>query len=300
MFTGIISGLLAAVCNSAGYLFNARYLLYYKSPWRLLVTSSVLMMLLSLPLLAIFFPFGIMWNNWRFWGQALLTGAIFFIGQGAFFTALRYAEASRISSLLGLKIVVISIFFIIGGNSLNSLQITAVLVASCAAVLFNWAGNHRMPLKSWLFLGVTLCAYCIVDLLETDLIIQLEKVTSWSRTYSALVTVPAMYTIVGLLAVPGLFIIKAGKDEFAKALPYSILWMMAQFGIFSCFANLQPVFGNVILATRGIWSVVFGALLPLVGLAALDSRISVMRWLQRIGAALLMVGAIALYSFASM
>ena len=76
--------------------------------------------------------------------------------------------------------------------------------------------------------------------------------------------------------------------------------MMAQFGIFICFANLMPVFGNVILATRGIWSVVFGALLPLVGLAALDSRISVMRWLQRIGAALLMVGAIALYSYSSM
>jgi hypothetical protein len=144
-----------------------------------------------------------------------------------------------------------------------------------------------------------MCGYCTVDILETDLIMQLEKCTSWSRIHSALVAVPAMYTVVGLLAVPGIFILKPVKDEYVKAAPYGILWMLAQFGIFCCFAFLKPVFGNVILATRGIWSVVFGALLPFFGLAALDSKVSALRWVQRGVAAALMAGAIALYSFAS-
>ena len=43
-----------------------------------------------------------------------------------------------------------------------------------------------------------------------------------------------------------------------------------------------------------------GAALPLFGLAALDSEISRALWIRRGAAALLMLGAIALYSFASM
>lgn len=299
MFIGIVSGLLAAVCNSAGYLFNARFLLYYKSPWRLLITSSVIMMLISIPLLAVFFPWGVMGANWRFWFQAVLTGGVFFFGQWGFFGALKHAEASRVAPLLGLKIAVISIFFLLGGNSLNLLQIIALFTATFAALLCNWAGDFRIPVKAWLFISVTLCSYCMVDILETDLIMQLERCTSWSRTHSALVTVPAMYTVVGALAVPGIFILKPQKDEYVKAAPYGLLWIMAQFGIFCCFAFLQPVFGNVILATRGVWSVVIGAILPFFGLAALDSKLSAMRWVQRGVAAALMAGAIALYSFAS-
>lgn len=64
------------------------------------------------------------------------------------------------------------------------------------------------------------------------------------------------------------------------------------------FPVLQPVFGNVILSTRGIFSVIAGILLSYFGLSALDSQIPARLWLKRIIAALVMLGAIILYSLA--
>ncbi|MBO4344940.1 MAG: hypothetical protein J5833_04245, partial [Victivallales bacterium] len=65
------------------------------------------------------------------------------------------------------------------------------------------------------------------------------------------------------------------------------------------YALVKPVFGNVILATRGIFSVLIGAALPLFGLAALDSQIPMRKWVQRGIAAVIMLAAIAVYSFAT-
>ena len=86
-------------------------------------------------------------------------------------------------------------------------------------------------------------------------------------------------------------------DQACKVFPYSLIWIISQVALFACFALLKPVFGNVILATRGLFSVAFGAMLPLLGLGALDSKISRRKWIQRGVAALLMTIAIALYSF---
>ncbi|MBR4663220.1 MAG: hypothetical protein IKO93_05040, partial [Lentisphaeria bacterium] len=61
---------------------------------------------------------------------------------------------------------------------------------------------------------------------------------------------------------------------------------------------LLPVFANVILVTRGILSVLLGALLAAAGLSKFDSQISRAQWIKRAVSACAMILAIAIYSCA--
>ena len=300
MIFGVICGFAAALCNSAGYLFSAGFLNRYRDPIRLLVMAQLVMMLVCLPFLFWLFPFAAMKSPGVFWLRTFLNSALFMLGQGAFFAALRHFEASRISSLLGLKIIVLSVIFLLSGGRLNALQLTAVPLASLAAVMFNWSGGGRSSLKGWALLTVTLVCYSLVDMQETALVMQVHEEAGFSRMRSALAVVPALYTMLGLWSVPALFHWRPDRKQLACIAPYSLLWLVSQILLLNCFAQVKPVFGNVILAMRGIFSVVIGAMLPLFGLAALDSDIPLSRWIQRVLAALLMLGAITLYSFGSL
>ena len=300
MFLGILSGFATALINTAGYLFSSRFLLHYNNPVRLLIMSSLVMMLISLPFMILLCPFSMLPDPLLYLGEVVISCSLFLIGQGAFFGALRFFEASRLSSLLGLKIIVLSIIFVIFGGALNSMQILAVALATVAALLFNWSGTQKSSIKGWLLLIVTLIAYSSVDMFETDMVVKMQQYTGFSSLRSSLAVVPLMYTVLGVLCLPALFFFKPDKKQLTYAFPYALLWLISQVLLLCCYAFLRPVFGNVILATRGIFSVLAGAALPYFGLAALDSAIPLSMWIRRGIAALVMLGAIALYSFASL
>ena len=300
MFLPMLCGFGAAIINSAGYLCNARFLLLFKSPVRLLTVATFLMMLICLPFLLIFFPFAVLPCWWKFVLQGVLTSTLFLTGQFCFFAAMRHFEASRIASLLGLKIVVLSAIFIAAGGMLNWMQIAAVAVAAIAGFIFNKAGNFTASWRGWMLLFTTLLCYSIVDMVETDLVAKLTSYGGGGPFFCAFAVVTMVYVILGILTLPVLFFLKPDGRQLLEGMPYAVLWLASQVLIFVCFLNLKPVFGNVILATRGIFSVVAGLLLPYMGMAALDSNIPMRLWVRRIIAALMMIGAIALYSFGSM
>ena len=146
----------------------------------------------------------------------------------------------------------------------------------------------------------TLVCYSLVDIVETDLVAKLTSYGGGTPLFCSFAVVTMVYTILGVLTLPALFILKPDGRQMLEGAPYAILWLASQVLLFVCFLNLKPVFGNVILATRGIFSVLAGLLLPYMGMAALDSNIPMRLWVRRIIAALMMIGAIALYSFGSM
>lgn len=299
MLLGILGGVAAAAFNSVDFLFRSRFLLCYKSPVCLLVVGSVTMMVMSLPFLFFLVPFASVPSIGKLILTTLGASCFFLIGQGSFMTALRYMEASRLSSLLGLKILVLSVIFMLSGHWLNRWQLLAVFVAATAAVMFNWTASKPIPWKGWIFLLLTLIGFSVTDMFETSLVEQIRESSDFSNFRSAMAVVPLLYTSLGLLLLPGLFFYKPGKDQFCKAFPHAVLWLISQVFLLACFGMVLPVFGNVILATRGIFSVILGALLPIFGLAALDSQIPAKMWIRRGIAALLMLAAIAIYSFAT-
>ncbi|MBR7130623.1 MAG: hypothetical protein IKC82_01360 [Lentisphaeria bacterium] len=300
MIFGILCGFATAILNTAGYFCSSGFLVRYKSPGRMLVMAAMVMMIVSLLFLPWIFPFGCLPSPVNFTLQAFLGSALFLLGQGAFFAGLRVFGASRISSLLGLKIVVLSFIFIISGGNLNWMQCCAVVMAAGSAVIFNWSGGGKVPLHGWLLLMVSLVCYSLVDMVETSLVIQVSRASGFSTLRSALATVPFLYTALGILLLPGLWFFKPDKEQLCRVTPYAILWLSSQVLLFCCFSRLQPVFGNVILATRGIFSVIAGILLSRYGFAETEAGLSWKMWLRRIVAALVMLGAIGLYSAASL
>ena len=295
MTTGILCGLTAAILNSVGYLFSAMYLKRCNAPFKLLFFAQTWMMILSLPFLWLFFPNQEIADPKRLITALVYWVIVFCIGQGSFFLALRHFEASRLSSLLGLKIIVLTVIYMFAHRSIpNGGQWLAVLMAAAAAMMINWSAGGSWKSKGWLFVFATLICYSLADINETEMVHSL--VDSGLSNFRAAFTATAIsYTALGTLSLPVLIFFKPDKT-FHLSLPYALFWLLSQAALLACYGLLLPVFGNVILASRGIFSVLLGAILACCGIKGVDAQISRAQWIRRGIAALLMVIAIAVYS----
>ena len=296
MVTGIIAGLLSALLQAVSYLCSAEFMLKYKSSLRLVIFSQLAMGVFCLPFLPFLFPRQLsgMLPEFLLWTGAWIV--CFTVGQTAFFNTLRTIEASRMSSLLGLKIIVLSIIYVlIMRTSLSLLQWVAVLMSTLAAVGMNWSGGTRFSLRGILWLLITLVAYSLTDMTETHLV-SMPKTGNIIHDSFAIGTV--CYSLLGILTLPFLLKFRWTTKQFVKSVPFALTWYLSQVALFVCFGLLGTVFGNVIQASRGLISIGLGILLLSIGLGRLDSRISPAMWVRRIAAAILMTAGIVLYSIA--
>jgi len=67
------------------------------------------------------------------------------------------------------------------------------------------------------------------------------------------------------------------------------------FFLYTCFALIGVVFGNIIQSSRGIISIGLGYLIANIGFERLEPKITRGVYLRRVLAGLLMTGAVALY-----
>ena len=296
MLTGIIAGLLSALLQAISYVCSTGFMLKYKSSLRLVIFSQLAMGAFCLPFLPFLFPHRLLEVLPEF---LLWTGAwiiCFTVGQTAFFNTLRTIKASRMSSLLGLKIIVLSIIYVmIMRTQLSLLQWIAVLMSTVAAVGMNWSGGARFSLKGMIWLLVTLVFYSLTDMTETHLV-AMPKGGNIILDSLAISTV--CYSLLGILTLPLLLKFRWTRKQFIKSLPFALTWYLSQVALFVCFGRLGTVFGNVIQASRGLISIGLGILLLAIGLGKLDSRITPAMWVRRIAAAILMTAGIVLYSVA--
>jgi cytochrome c biogenesis protein CcdA len=86
-----------------------------------------------------------------------------------------------------------------------------------------------------------------------------------------------------------------GLAAWRAALTYAVTWLAAMASLYVCFGFVGALFGNVVQSTRGIMSVVIGALLAHLGWHELEQRVDRATLVRRIGAAVLMTAAIAVY-----
>lgn len=300
MFEGILCGFSAALCNSIGYLSSAKFLKCCNEPVRLLVYAQIWMMILTAPFVYFVLPEQGIVDLKNFLTALICFIFVFFVGQGSFFTALRFFEASKLSSLLGMKIIVLTLVYTVFYDMVpNGLQIIAILISAVAAVMINWSGKGKFLTAGWLFVAITLVCYSFSDINETAMILCLKN-SSLGTFRSALGAAAVGYTALGVCSLPGLFFVKFEKKLFLLSFPYAFLWLFSQVMLFCCYALILPIFGNMILASRGVFSVILGGVLARCGVRDLDASISGKQWLLRGVAALLMIVAIALYSYAVM
>ena len=290
---GLITGFGAALSQSLSYLFSKRFISTSGNAYQLLAVSHIIMGAFAALLLCILLLYKPLPPLMSFGKALILCNAFYLFAQCAFFLALKRSDASRLAPLLGLKILFlagISIVFL--NNSFSGLQWCGVLLCLGGAVMSNWSGGS-IPLKSAALILTACCSYSFSD---TYIKILINCLGYESIFFGALMAGALCYSFAGLCAVPMLFIVPGtALRQLKPAMPYSICWFAAMLLLFSCFGLIGPVFGNIIQSSRGIISVIIGAVVAMHGFSTIETQIPAGVLSRRIIAAVLISAAVILF-----
>jgi len=293
MLLGVTLGFAAATSNSAAYLFSRAFLQKHNNSYfHLLAVSHMIMGVLALIVTPFFWPETM--PSFASYAPFMAGASLFYYGaQACLFLALRNIEASRLSPLLGSKIIMIALISVIFlDKSFTGLQWVAIFLTFIAAMLLTGAGP-RPPFKAVGFTMMTCLGYCLSDLSIIEL---LKPFESMGLVPSAIFTASLCYIICGIISIPLYFFLpKTPMVMFKDAIPFSLLWFTAMLCLFGCFGAIGVIFGNIIQSTRGIISVVIAAFVAMAGLISLESKVSTFVLVKRIFAAVLMSTAIAIF-----
>jgi hypothetical protein len=118
--------------------------------------------------------------------------------------------------------------------------------------------------------------------------------TPWIQAFA---TISCSYTVLGLISLPSLFFFKWNFREFRATMPYGLAWFSSMLTLFFCFYETGLVFGSVLQATRGLFSILLGAILVHYGVRGQEAAETTRKdWIRRIVMAVLMIIAVGLYS----
>ncbi|RPI63599.1 MAG: hypothetical protein EHM48_02200 [Planctomycetaceae bacterium] len=299
LLLGVMLGLGAAVAHSLSYLFSRLYVLrHHSAVFRLLILGHVAMGCMSLLMLP-FLPLSKLPPVEEYIGPLLLSSGFYVLGQFGTFVALRHAEASRVSPLLGLKIPMLALIytFFLADASLSATQWAAVALALAAAFILNETGG-KLPLRTVLWILFTCMAYCIADINILRLVKSLHVLTDINPICPIVTGVAMSYILLGIAGAT--LLPWAGKphlDDLRFAVPWAASWLTAMLLLFGCFAVVGVVYGNILQSTRGIISILMGVGLSAIGMIHLERKVSRSVAVRRVAAATLMVLAIALYAW---
>lgn len=294
---GIIFGLLAATCQSLCYVFSRRFVA--KPGGRgttLFAMSHVQMGVIALLVL----PF--CWSD-----RALdvatyilpLLGAVgsYLLAQFFLFQAFKHTDPSRVSPLLGLKVLILSLIAVTFLRERVTLwQWVAVLISVIAALGLNYSGGG-VPLKAIATILLTCVGYSLSDLS----IVSLTKALAPDGSFRMiLLGVCLSYVLAGLVGLA--MVVTADRDQrtpeqFRRALPVAIVWFAAMVCLFVCFRSIGALFGNIVQSLRGPLSILIGMAVASLGHVHLEKKVGAWILARRIIASLLMCGAVALFAY---
>jgi drug/metabolite transporter (DMT)-like permease len=296
MTLGILLGLLAALFQSVSYVCTRLFTERHKNDIvSLLALSHIIMGMISIPLAAFLLPADM--PKLTVYLPSLLACTGFYLsGQFFLFCALIRSEPSRVSPLLGMKIIMLAmISFIFLRQNLDLLQWIAVLMCSCSVFMLSNSGKKIE--RSCFFLIVLAClSYCISDINIRFLV---DHFRYTGVFHSAVLSTSLCYILAGIV---GLVVLlarpqKTSRDTWLYSLPFAFSWLIAMIFLFSCFALIGVVFGNILQSTRGVISIVMGYAIAHFGHIGLEPKISKQVLLNRILAAFLMTLSIALFYY---
>lgn len=268
---------------------------FHSSAAVLLVLAHIIMGVLSLGMMLVVWPERMPENLMFVWP---MTGGVIFylVGQTGLFLALRRADASRVSPMLGLKLVILPIVTVLFlHHTYGAQQWLAVALCVVAAVGLNNSGE-KLPTQSLGWILFACLGYSLSDLNITALIVHFKYL---GITRAVLFSASMSYVLSGIaggIALP--FITRPTKSMWINATPFALTWFTAMLLLFACFGTIGTIFGNIVQATRGLISIAVGVVLARAGMHHLERNVERNVLLRRLAAALLMTGAIVLFSLA--
>lgn len=310
MLYGILLGFGAAVFQATSYVGSRVF--DHKYPGKtlyLLSIAHIVMGIFAIVLLPFVLP-DTMPAFFEYAPSLVMCSGFFLIGQGLLFAALRKASASRVSPLLGIKVFIlalISVLFI--DQRFGFLQWTAIFMSVIAAWMLSRTGE-KLSLRGMLWIFATCVAYCLSDI---NIKILVGHFSYLGLARGAILSGCLSYIVCGitgliLLAIqlrPWLYF-RRSQDLPMQVmppiprmavylLPFAITWFAAMLCLYACFGSIGVVYGNIVQSSRGIISIIFGAMLVKLNFEHLDQKVPRSVFFQRLAAAILMSCAIALY-----
>lgn len=315
MVLGILLGLGSALASSLAYLASRRYTVRHaghepgqprwRGPLRLMVTAHVCLAIVCGIAHLVLMPHGDALPDDRAWAMTttVFVALFYLTGNTLLFFVLRMTDASRIAPLLGLKVVLLALVkqFVLG-DALLAQQWAAVVLATGAAALLGTSGG-RLPWKT-IALTVASCA----GFVGSDVFIE-QMWPAWlpagmsaadaselDRVRASMTGMSLVYVWCGAIAVALLPVAKPDRPEHWRgAAPYAVAWLGAMVCLFSAFALVGIVLGNILQSTRGLMSIAIGVLVVRLGHHHIESHAPWKVVIQRLIAAALMTTAIVLF-----
>ncbi|MBR7103769.1 MAG: EamA family transporter [Lentisphaeria bacterium] len=292
MFSGIAAGILSVLFMCGSYIFSRSYIRKYSDPVKLSVFSQLVMMAGGLVMLAVSLIFFSLPRDLRFFLLAAGQVVTFLIGQTSFFMMLKHVEATRASSLLGLKLLALVVITTVCGEKLSMMQWIAVLLCTTAAVGMNFSGS-RIRWSSFFWLLSAVFFYALCDICITKM---MRMMPGDSMLVNAFGVLGVSYTALGFAVLPGLFKYPLKKGELGDSVPYGIFYFVSMLFLYTSFGLIGVVFGSIIQAGRGIFSILLGIVLLRAGVEKNEPDVSGKIWLRRSVMAILMLSAMILYT----
>lgn len=292
MMLGVVTGLLGALCQAI-YYFVAAYVgsRYTLSTRAMLVFSHLLMGGVSLLGVALMLP-GSGARLEAVWVPLLAMNVCYLGGQAALFRALRRDVASRVSPLLGLKVVLLAgVTALAAEETLSVLQWTAVILCGGAALAMSLAGGRLKPSAAgWILVAVAGYSGCDLG------VVALTRGIEVPGLHGALLSVFLAYSVAGLLVAPvGIGLSKRQWRKAFKTWPVASAWLVSMLLMFIAFNILGAVHGNIIQSSRGILSIALALLATRLGVGLADPLKRGRVFYQRLACAVVMAGAIVLF-----
>ena len=289
---GAAIGLLAALMQSLSYIASKVYINRGGTPFALAVYSQIIMAVIAGAMLFILRDSFAMPLTLHFALVTVICVGSAVIGHFSFFRAVKHIETSRLSSLMGMKIIVIAFLSAtFQGHEITLMQWSAVVLCSIAAAGMNFTGG-RITKHGFLWLTITLAGYAISDIAVVKVINAMTAETKFMQSVSA---VGVCYVLTGAGALIQLPFAPHQKRLFFNAAPYAVIWLGAMIFLFYCFQESGVIFGSIVQAMRGIFSVILGVILVKSGFKNIEPAVSRKAWIRRMIMAVLMVLAMALY-----
>ncbi len=293
MIGGILLGLGAALGQSVSYLFSRAFVTRHKGgSYHLMVLAHIIMGVLSAAALVFLWPEAIE-NSTTVFIRVVAAAVFYLVAQTSLFLTLSTVEASRIAPLLGMKVFFLAALSIpLLGKQLSLPQWSAVILSAVAAALLNRIGG-KLPVRTIAGVAVSVICYSLSDIIIKQLI---DSLSNLSVAHASSFSVAALYLFCGIVALP--FVIfgrNHRKMHWKGAAPYAISWFTGMFFLFSCFATIGVVYGNIVQSTRGILSIVIGAAAAHMGHVSVERKTDKAIFIRRIWAAVLMTAAIVIF-----
>ncbi len=267
-----------------------------RTPTQLLCAAQIIMGVLAVAALPFFVG---AWQapGWNFVVWTIVGTVGYMLGQWTWFKAIKLVEGSRLASLYCLKIPVVGVLCAwVLDLQFSWSMIIGVGLAVVAAMLMNYRKGGGFSWAGMPFLALAIVCFASSDIGVSGML-QLLSAHGEGRCYAVGMVACICNIISGSVVAPFAKKLKCNWPVIVAAIPYALCYLFTLITIYVCFSVMEPVYVNVIVSTRGIFSLVLGVLVAKLGYTAVETKLSRKEWIQRGVAALIMFSAIIIYSY---